>query len=100
MQPNFISLFFANLTTILSVVLLSAAGIAMIYGNKPRKMRNVLWVPFVFVYWFFQNFIALYALLQILLHRPKTWIKTEKKGIIANSTFSLENEPVVGCSVQ
>ncbi|MBA7473067.1 hypothetical protein ES707_08401 [subsurface metagenome] len=77
-------------------MLLSAAGVAMIYGKKPRKIRNILWVPFVFFYWFIQNFIASYALLQILLRRPKQWLKTEK-GVIANSTFALEKEPLRSC---
>jgi hypothetical protein len=66
---------------------LSVAGVAMIYGKKPRKIQNLLWVPFIFLYWIIQNFIASYALLQILMRRPKHWLRTEKKGIIANSTY-------------
>ncbi len=97
LQPNVLSLFLANLTSILTVVLLSAAGVVMIYGKKPRNIRNILWVPFVFFYWFIQNFIASYALLQILLRRPRCWLRTEKKGVIANSTFALEKEPLRSC---
>jgi cellulose synthase/poly-beta-1,6-N-acetylglucosamine synthase-like glycosyltransferase len=92
LEQNFVSMFLANLTSILTVVLLCAAGLAMVYGKKPRNIRNVLWVPFVFLYWLAQNFIASYALLQILLCRPKNWLKTEKNGVIANPNFVHENE--------
>ncbi|TSA55913.1 glycosyltransferase family 2 protein [bacterium] len=92
LKPDLLSLFLANVTSILTVVLLSAAGIAMIYGKKPRNIRNLLWMPFIFLYWILQNFIASYALVQILLRRPKRWLKTEKNGVIANSTFVLEKE--------
>jgi cellulose synthase/poly-beta-1,6-N-acetylglucosamine synthase-like glycosyltransferase len=91
LQANFLSLFLANITSVLTVVLLAAAGIAMIYGKKPRKVKNLLWVPFIFMYWMIQNFIATYALMQILMRRPKHWLRTEKKGVIANSTFAPEN---------
>jgi hypothetical protein len=29
----------------------------------------------------------LYAILLILLRRPREWVKTEKKGVIANSAL-------------
>ena len=92
LQADFLSLFLANITSVLTIVLLAAAGIAMIYGKKPRKPKNLLWVPFIFMYWMIQNFIASYALLLILLRRPKRWLRTEKKGVIANSTFGPENK--------
>ena len=87
LKPDFVSLFLGNVTSFLTVVLLALAGGAMVYATKPRKLRNLLWLPFIYLYWILQNFIATYALLQILLRRPKRWIKTEKKGVIANSTF-------------
>ena len=93
-KPDFVSLFLANFTTLLTVVLLALAGVAMIYTSKPRKLRNLLWVPFLYLYWIIQNFIAFYALLQILLRRPKRWVKTEKNGVIANSNFVPEVEQV------
>lgn len=92
LNADFFSLFLANMTSILSVVLLAAAGLAMVYGQKPRKIHNLLWVPFIFIYWSIQNFIASYALLLILLRRPKHWLKTEKHGTVANSTFELQDE--------
>ena len=94
LKPDFVSLFLANVTSLLTVVLLGLAGVAMIYTTKPRRLRNLLWIPFLYLYWIVQNFIAFYALMQILLRRPKTWLKTEKNGVIANSTFVSETEQV------
>jgi cellulose synthase/poly-beta-1,6-N-acetylglucosamine synthase-like glycosyltransferase len=69
------------------------AGFALICVSKPRKVSNLLWLPFVFGYWFIQGFIALYAGLLSLLRRPKQWLKTEKQGTIADPAFIVE-EPL------
>jgi cellulose synthase/poly-beta-1,6-N-acetylglucosamine synthase-like glycosyltransferase len=68
---------FGMLTTTLTMLM---CGIALIYVSKPRKVRSVLWLPFVYFYWSLQAFIALYAMILIILRRPKIWTKTEKKG--------------------
>jgi cellulose synthase/poly-beta-1,6-N-acetylglucosamine synthase-like glycosyltransferase len=62
-------------------------GFALIYASKPRKVANLLWLPFIYFYWSLQTFIALYALLLVLLRRPRRWIKTEKSGTIKTATF-------------
>lgn len=82
LSVSFDSMFFANLTTILTFLLLALTGSVMIYANKPRRLRSVLWLPFVYLYWFVQNFIAAFALLQIVFRRPKYWFKTKKTGKI------------------
>jgi cellulose synthase/poly-beta-1,6-N-acetylglucosamine synthase-like glycosyltransferase len=69
---------FAILTTTLTMFI---CGLALVYVSKPRRMKSVLWLPFIYLYWSLQAFIALYAVLLILLRRPKKWTKTEKKGI-------------------
>ena len=74
-----IVLFFGTLTTSLSVLI---CGLALIYVSKPRKVRSLLWLPFVYSYWTLQAFIALYAMLLIVLRRPGKWIKTDKHGSI------------------
>jgi len=81
-QVDFVSLLLANFTTILTFVLLGLAGGVMVYANKPRRLRSVLWLPFVFSYWFVQNFIAAYALLLMIFRRPRNWNKTKKTGFI------------------
>ena len=67
------------LTTTLTVLL---CGVALIYVSKPRKVRSILWLPFVYCYWSFQAFIALYAMFLIVLRRPRKWIKTDKSGLL------------------
>ena len=84
LNPDFLSLFLSNMTSVLILVLLAAAGIAMVFGTKPRKIRNLVWVPFIYIYWSAQNFIAFYALMQILLRRPRKWERTEKTGRTTN----------------
>ena len=71
---------FALLTTSLSLLL---CGIALVYATKPLKVRNVLWLPFVYLYWSLQAFIAFYAFVLIVLRRPKHWTKTEKTGEVS-----------------
>jgi len=68
------------------------AGAMLVCVSKPKRMRNLLWLPFVFSYWCLQAFIALYAAVLILLRRPQVWLKTEKKGTVANSAFILDQE--------
>ena len=74
---------FATLTTTLTLLV---CGFALIYVTKPRKVRNVLWLPFVYFYWSLQAFIAFYAVLLTLLRRPKRWTKTERTGSV-NASF-------------
>jgi hypothetical protein len=62
-------------------------GFALIYASKPRKIKSLLWLPFVYFYWSFQAFIALYAALLILLRRPNKWLKTEKSGALTISVL-------------
>ena len=74
-------------TVVLTTATLLVCGLGLIYASKPRKVTNVLWLPFIYLYWSLQAFIALYAILLILLRRPREWVKTEKKGVIANSAL-------------
>jgi len=84
LQPDVVSTIMAQFTSLFTVFLLSIAGIALIYATKPRKMSNVLWLPFIYAYWSIQNFVALYALIQIFLRRPRRWVKTKKTGATTN----------------
>jgi cellulose synthase/poly-beta-1,6-N-acetylglucosamine synthase-like glycosyltransferase len=73
---------FGMLTTSLTMLV---CGFALIYVSKPRKVRSLLWLPFVYCYWSLQAFIALYAMILIVLRRPRVWAKTDKKGVIVDS---------------
>jgi cellulose synthase/poly-beta-1,6-N-acetylglucosamine synthase-like glycosyltransferase len=68
------------LATISTAVSLLVCGFALIIASKPRKVKSLLWVPFIYFYWSFQSLIALYALILIILRRPKKWNKTDKTG--------------------
>ena len=74
---------FGVLTTSLTMLI---CGLTLIYVSKPRKVRSLLWLPFVYCYWSLQAFIALYAMILIVLRRPRVWAKTEKQGSIDPST--------------
>ena len=80
---------FATVTTTFTLLV---CGFALIYVTKPRKAQNILWLPFVYFYWSFQAFIALYAVLLIAFRRPKLWTKTERTGIVSNSSSDYPNE--------
>lgn len=70
------------------------AGAVLFFVAKPKKVRSLLWLPFVFGYWCLQAFIALYAAILILLRRPNVWLKTEKKGTVTKSEFVLEQPEI------
>jgi cellulose synthase/poly-beta-1,6-N-acetylglucosamine synthase-like glycosyltransferase len=80
---------FALFTTTLTV---SVCGFALVYVTKPRKARNVLWLPFVYLYWSLQAFIALYAVLLIIFRRPKRWSKTDRTGTVTDFSVISENK--------
>ena len=80
------------LSTITMYVLVFLAGGALIYNSKPKRVSNLLWLPFVFGYWFAQSFVALYAGLLILFRRPRKWVKTVKSGAVASTEFAVEVE--------
>jgi len=70
------------LITLLTIMLLLISGLALYFALSPKKLRNIVWVAIIFLYWFLQLFIAFWALLLILTNRPKVWVKTEKSGNI------------------
>jgi cellulose synthase/poly-beta-1,6-N-acetylglucosamine synthase-like glycosyltransferase len=82
---------FGMLTSTLTMLL---CGLALIYVSKPRKVRSLLWLPFVYCYWSFQAFIAFYAMILIVLRRPRKWTKTDKKGTISGPSTVLEQATV------
>jgi len=73
-----------QVTTLFTTATLVLVGIGLIYVTTPRRMTNLLWLPFIYVYWSLQTFIAAYALIQIVLRKPRRWVKTKKTGAIIN----------------
>jgi cellulose synthase/poly-beta-1,6-N-acetylglucosamine synthase-like glycosyltransferase len=80
LASNSVTMFIAQLTSILTLLVLGVIGIALAFMTKPFRLRNVLWLPFIYIYWGFQSFIAMYALLEIVSRRKKKWRKTEHLG--------------------
>jgi len=79
-RPDPILTIMAQLLSVLSVITLLIMGTALVYVAKPRKMTNLLCLPFIYVYWCAQAFMASYALIQIILKRPRKWTKTVRTG--------------------
>jgi len=81
-DPLFIMI--TQATSLLSIISLCIIGMTLVYVTKPRKMGNLLWLPFVYAYWSLQTFLASYALVQIVFQRPRRWIRTAKTGVAIN----------------
>ncbi len=81
--PNyFVFALVLRFTSLLTLAILALAGIALVFVTKPFRLLNVLWLPFIYAYWGFQSFIAMYAILQIVLRRPGKWSKTARSGVV------------------
>ena len=72
---------FMSLLTLLTLFIL---GIGLAYSTRPRKVGNVKWLPFIYLYWGIQVFVAFYAFLQIIFRRPRKWTKTSRSGTLTN----------------
>ena len=85
-----ILLFMAQGLAYVNTVMLLLIGTSLVYLTKPRKTRNLLWLPFVYAYWMIQNLVALYAFLQLLFNRPRNWNKTSKTGAASTEALSIQ----------
>jgi len=83
-QPDPAFTTFTQVTSLLTMIPLFLIGTALVYTTKPRKIANLLWLPFIYAYWSLETFIASYALVQILLKRSRRWTQTMKTGAVTN----------------
>jgi cellulose synthase/poly-beta-1,6-N-acetylglucosamine synthase-like glycosyltransferase len=90
-SPDPVLTFIAQGLAFINTVTLLLIGAALIYLTKPRKMTNLLWLPFVYAYWMVQNLVAVYAFAQIVLKRPPRWMKTAKTGVVTAETHVLQS---------
>jgi len=81
-QPDFLLMVMAQVAMLLTTLTLFLIGVGLFHLTKPRKITNLLWLPFVYAYWSIQNLIGLYALIQIVLKMPRRWVKTMKTGTV------------------
>jgi cellulose synthase/poly-beta-1,6-N-acetylglucosamine synthase-like glycosyltransferase/glycosyltransferase involved in cell wall biosynthesis len=91
--------FSAALVVALTTVTLLSLGISMVFMVKPVKPKNILWIPFIYMYWFMQMTIAGWAFLTILFRRRRVWGKTDKKGFVTPSSFSIEGAKLRVCFI-
>jgi len=89
-SPDPVLMLMAQGLAFVNTITLLLIGVALIYLTKPRKMTNLLWLPFVYAYWMVQNLVALYAFIQILLKRPRKWMKTTKTGLVTAEDHVLQ----------
>jgi hypothetical protein len=71
---------FTGLVIALTAVSLVSVGIALTASEKPIKLRNILWIPSIYIYWIIQMFIAGWAFLKLIFRTKRVWTKTAKKG--------------------
>ena len=71
---------FTGLVIALTAISLVSLGIGLTASEKPIKLRNILWIPSIYVYWIIQMFIAGWAFLKLIFRTKRVWTKTVKKG--------------------
>jgi cellulose synthase/poly-beta-1,6-N-acetylglucosamine synthase-like glycosyltransferase len=69
------------LTVVLTSLTLLSLGASLTLMEKPTRLRNLVWIPFIFTYWFLQILIASWAFLQMTFQRPRVWRRTVKDGV-------------------
>ena len=79
------ALSFTGLVIVLTAVSLLSVGVGLLAAEKPFRIRNLLWVPSIYVYWLLQMCIAGLAFLKLLFRRQRVWDKTVKKGFMTPS---------------
>jgi cellulose synthase/poly-beta-1,6-N-acetylglucosamine synthase-like glycosyltransferase len=85
-------MFLGQTTFLLTLATLLTAGLALVYVTQPRRLTNLLWLPFVYAYWMLQTFLASYALFQFVFRRPKRWKKTRRTGVVTNHNLVMETQ--------
>jgi cellulose synthase/poly-beta-1,6-N-acetylglucosamine synthase-like glycosyltransferase len=72
--------FLPNLAMVVTSLTLFGIGVALVLIEKPMRLRNLVWIPFIYAYWILQTLIAGRAFLLTVLRRPRMWRKTVKHG--------------------
>jgi cellulose synthase/poly-beta-1,6-N-acetylglucosamine synthase-like glycosyltransferase len=80
-QSN-IAISITGIVLLITAISLISAGVGLLATERPFKIRNLLWVPSIYVYWLVQMCVAGLAFLKLLFRRKRVWDKTVKKGFI------------------
>jgi cellulose synthase/poly-beta-1,6-N-acetylglucosamine synthase-like glycosyltransferase len=78
---------FTGLVIALTAASLVSVGVALTASEKPIKLRNIVWIPTIYVYWLVQMFLAGWAFLKLVFRQKRVWTKTAKKGVFAPNTL-------------
>jgi cellulose synthase/poly-beta-1,6-N-acetylglucosamine synthase-like glycosyltransferase len=73
-----------QITSVVMLLTLALVGFSLVIVSKPLKISNLLWLPFIYVYWALQSFIALNAVFLIVFRRPSNWSKTRRSGVVTS----------------
>ena len=79
---------FTGLVIALTAVSLVSIGVALTASEKPIKPVNILWIPFIYIYWLLQMFIAGWAFLKLVFRTKRDWTKTSKNGVAIKTELS------------
>ncbi len=79
---------FTGLVIALTAVSLISIGIALTASEKPIRLRNIVWIPSIYLYWLVQMVIAGWAFLKLIFRRKRVWTKTVKKGSFMSSNVA------------
>jgi cellulose synthase/poly-beta-1,6-N-acetylglucosamine synthase-like glycosyltransferase len=90
-SPNPVFTFMSQGLAVANTLTLLLMGTALVYLTKPRKMNNLLWLPFVYAYWMVQNLVALCAFFQVMLKRSRKWNKTAKTGSVNAGNHAVQS---------
>ena len=77
---------FTGIVIALTAVSLFSIGIGLTASEKPIKLRNLLWIPSIYVYWLMQMCIAGWAFVKLVFRRKRVWSKTVKKGFVTSNS--------------
>jgi len=80
---------FTGLVILLTAISLLSVGVGVLATEKPFKLKNLLWVPAIYIYWLLQMCIAGLAFLKLLFRRKRAWDKTVKKGFVTPNTIKV-----------
>ena len=70
----------SSMAVLLTSTTLFSIGAALALMEKPARVKNLIWIPFIYVFWLLETIIAGGAFLQIVLRRRRVWQKTVKDG--------------------
>ncbi len=76
---------FTGLVIALTAVSLVSVGVGLTVSEKPVKLRNLIWIPAIYVYWLIQMCIAGWAFFKLVFRRKRVWDKTLKRGFITSN---------------